>query len=64
MVVITGEVPLIEPFGDGEEPLVFYASVAKFETGDVEAARVLLGRVRTRLASSSYVDYYVKRILG
>ncbi len=58
------QIPLVEPFGEGEEPLAFYASVAKFETGDVEAARVLLGRVRSRLASSSYVDYYVKRILG
>lgn len=58
------QIPLVEPFGEGEEPLAFYASVAKFETGDLEAARVLLGRVRSRLASSSYVDYYVKRILG
>ena len=54
----------VEPFQIGEETFVFYAAIALFETGSVDRARSLLSGSRSRIASSPYVDYYSKRILG
>jgi hypothetical protein len=54
----------LEPFRDGEEGPMFYASVALFETGSVEKARRLVEKAMAKLASNPYVEYYGKKILN
>lgn len=58
------QVSRIEPFVEGEEPAMFYAAVALFETGSREAAKILLNRARPRLQASAFIDSYARRILG
>jgi hypothetical protein len=58
------QVPPLEPFTKGEEPQMFYAAVGLFETGNLEGARTLVTRALPGVASSPWVDYYSKRILG
>lgn len=57
------QVPLVSPFLDGEEPVMFYAAVALYETGSLEPAKVLLKRSRPKIASNAFVEYYVRKIL-
>jgi hypothetical protein len=57
------QVSKLEPFRDGEEGPMFYASVALFETGSVEKARRLVEKALAKLASNPYVDYYKMKIL-
>ncbi len=54
----------LEPFARGEEPQMFYAAVGLYETGNQNAARVLCAQARPLIASSPWVEYYTKRILG
>jgi tetratricopeptide (TPR) repeat protein len=58
------QVSELEPFGDGDETTMFYASVSLFETGSVEKARRLLEKSIPKVVSNPYVEYYKKRILG
>ncbi|MBI2213551.1 MAG: hypothetical protein HYU52_07885 [Acidobacteria bacterium] len=62
----TGEsqISLVEPFRKGEDRYRFYAAVVLFETGKLEPARTLMAQAAPSLASSPYVDHYVKVILG
>ncbi|MEO6327247.1 MAG: hypothetical protein ABIT01_11380 [Thermoanaerobaculia bacterium] len=60
----TAQAALMEPFREGEDAFVFYASIAFYETGSIDRARTLLSGARSRIASSPYVDYYSKKILG
>ena len=62
--VASAQIPLVEPFGEGEEAWMFYASVSHFETGAVEIARTLLTRAKPKIIPSPYVDFYLKKILG
>ena len=55
---------ILEPFGDGEEPSMFYAAVALRETGSIASARALVQRARPYLVPSPFVDWYTKEILG
>lgn len=54
----------LEPFDEGEEPAMFYAAVALWETGRDDQAKEYLRRARPKIASNPFVDYYTKRILG
>jgi len=60
----TAQAAVLEPFANGEEAYMFYAAVGLYETGNVASARTLAQRARPLVASSAFVDYYSKRILG
>ncbi len=55
---------VLEPFADGEGPFMFYAAVARYETGDLAAAAELMKRAKQKIVPGPFVDYYTKRILG
>lgn len=52
----------LAPFTDGEDPSMFYAAVALYETGKKSEAKALAERSLPRLQSTPFVDYYAKRI--
>lgn len=54
----------VTPLNSGEELYMFYASVAMYETGRKEEAKVLMQRARPRMESSPLVDYYINAVLG
>ncbi len=58
------QIAALEPFQDGEEPWMFYASVSAWEIGRQDAARTLLRRARPRISDDPFVDLYTKKILG
>ncbi|MGH9459357.1 MAG: hypothetical protein ACRD2J_17105 [Thermoanaerobaculia bacterium] len=58
------QLPLVSPLRDTEAKYLFYAAVARYEAGDLSEAQDLMARARPRLASSPYVDDYVRKILG
>jgi len=58
------QVSSLEPFGDGEEPWMFYAAVCSYETGNTDSARRLMRRARPLIMSNDFVDYYAKKILA
>ena len=58
------QVPVVTPLMRGEELYMFYASVALFETGRHDEARLFMQKARPRMVSSPMVDYYLKAILG
>lgn len=62
--VAVAQIPLVEPFGEGEEAWMFYAAVVEFETGAIEKSRTLMSRARPKIIPSPYVDFYLKKILG
>ncbi len=50
--------------GDDRPTLLFFMAVSFFESGDREAAAVLLRRALPRLQRTAYVSTYAERILG
>ncbi len=58
------QIAALRPFRDSEAAYTFYAAVALYESGKRTEARELLVPVRTRLARSTWVDDYSKKILG
>ena len=58
------QVPLVTPLTPGEELYMFYASVALYETGRHDEAKLFMEKARPRMVPSPMVDYYVKIILG
>lgn len=58
------QVPTVTPLGTGEELYMFYASVALYETGRHDEAKLFMEKARPRMVPSPMVDYYVKTILG
>lgn len=52
----------LAPFTDGEDPAMFYAAVALYETGKKSEAKALAERSLPRLQSTPFVDYYAKRL--
>jgi hypothetical protein len=58
------QVPVVTPLTPGEELYMFYASVALYETGRHDEAKLFMEKARTRMVPSPMVDYYVKTILG
>jgi len=52
----------LAPFADGEDPSMFYAAVALYETGKKSEAKALAERCLPRLQSTPFVDYYAKRM--
>ncbi len=58
------QIALVSPFADREARHLFYAAVTKWELDQRDEARELMRRAKPRLASSRYVDQYVRRILG
>lgn len=58
-----GQLELLRPFREGEEPWMFYAAVALLETGKAAEARELTVKALPRLTRSPFVDYYSQRIL-
>lgn len=60
----TAQVPLVSPLREGEETSMFYAAVVLYESGRHEEARPYMERVRSKVRSSPYVDYYKEKILG
>jgi hypothetical protein len=57
------QVSMAQPFADSEAAAMFYASVALFENRREGEARELMTRALPRLAPSTYVDSYAKKIL-
>ena len=58
------QVPVVTPLTPGEELYMFYASVALYETGRHDEAKLFMEKARPRMVPSPMVDYYVKTILG
>lgn len=58
------QIPAVTPLKSGEELYMFYASVALYETGRLDEARLFMQKARPRMVSSPMVDYYLKAILG
>lgn len=58
------QVPVVTPLSPGEELYMFYASVALYETGRHDEAKLFMEKARPRMVPSPMVDYYVKTILG
>lgn len=58
------QVPIVTPLTSGEELYMFYASVALYETGRHDEAKLFMEKARPRMVPSPMVDYYVKTILG
>ena len=58
------QVPAVTPLVPGEELYMFYASVALYETGRHDEAKLFMEKARPRMVPSPMVDYYVKTILG
>ena len=57
-------VPLLEPFGVGDEVSSFYAAISAFEAGDVAKARTLAKPAVGKVMKTPFVEYYEKKILG
>jgi hypothetical protein len=53
----------LSPFRDGEEPQMFYAAVAMYETGNADEARVLMRRAYPLITRSAFVEYYAAKLL-
>lgn len=58
------QVPVVTPLAAGEELYMFYASIALYETGRHDEAKLFMEKARSRMVPSPMVDYYVKAILG
>jgi tetratricopeptide (TPR) repeat protein len=58
------QVAPVSPFRAGEEASMFYASAALYENGQKDEARQIMRIARPHLASTPFVDYYLKLILG
>lgn len=58
------QVPIVTPLTPGEELYMFYASVALYETGRHDEAKLFMEKARPRMVPSPMVDYYVKAVLG
>lgn len=58
------QVRFVDPLTEGEEPWMFYAAVASYEAGNLDAAKALMRRARGKVSGSPFVDYYSRRILG
>lgn len=58
------QVPVVTPLAPGEELYMFYASVALYETGRRDEAKLFMERARPRMVSSPMVDYYLRAVLG
>ena len=60
----SAQISMVEPFRVAEDRYRFYAAVVHFESGRTEEAKPLMAEAAPRLASSPFVDHYVKVILG
>ena len=58
------QVPVVTPLSSGEELYMFYASVALYETGRRDEAKLFMEKARPRMVSSPMVDYYLRAVLG
>lgn len=58
------QISMVEPFRTTEDRYRFYAAVVLFETGRADEAKPIMAEAAPRLASSPFVDHYVKLILG
>lgn len=60
----SAQVPVVTPLAAGEELYMFYASVALYETGRRDEAKLFMEKARPRMVSSPMVDYYLRAVLG
>jgi len=58
------QLAVISPFQTGEEPSMFYAAVALYESGAGPEARALMEKALPTLKRTPFIDFYAKRILG